>query len=175
MKPARSVLVVVTRRIGDVLLTTPLIRSIKAAWPEAAIDVLVFAGTEGVLAANSDVRRVITIAERPRWHAHLRLLASIARRYDVALSVVPSDRPTLYAWLGGRWRAGIASTWAARPTRTRRAGSTGCAPGRTRRSCCRASSAAESNSPNRRSERGAPRGPTGIRGGGNRIAASRFR
>ncbi len=107
MKPARSVLVVVTRRIGDVLLTTPLIRSIKAAWPEAAIDVLVFAGTEGVLAANSDVRRVITIAERPRWHAHLRLLASIARRYDVALSVVPSDRPTLYAWLGGRWRAGI--------------------------------------------------------------------
>ena len=107
MNPPRSVLVVVTRRIGDVLLATPLIRSLKRAWPEAAIDVLVFAGTEGVLAANPDIRRVITIAERPGWRRHLALLAGIARRYDVALSVVPSDRPTLYAWLAGRWRAGL--------------------------------------------------------------------
>ena len=107
MNPPRSVLVVVTRRIGDVLLATPLIRSVKRAWPGAAVDVLVFAGTEGVLAANSDIRRVITIAERPRWRDHLALLAGIARRYAVALSVVPSDRPTLYAWLAGRWRAGL--------------------------------------------------------------------
>jgi heptosyltransferase-3 len=107
MKPPRSVLVVVTRRVGDVLLATPLIRSLKRAWPEAAIDVLVFEGTEGVLAANPDIRRVIAVAERPGWRQHLTLLAKIARRYDVALSVVPSDRPTLYAWLAGRWRAGL--------------------------------------------------------------------
>ena len=70
MKPPRSVLVVVTRRVGDVLLATPLIRSLKRAWPEAAIDVLVFEGTEGVLAANPDIRRVIAVAERPRWRQH---------------------------------------------------------------------------------------------------------
>ena len=107
MIPPRRVLVVVTRRIGDVLLATPLIRSLRRAWPDAAIDVLVFAGTEGVLAANPDVRRVITVAERPGWWRHLALLLEIARRYDIALSVVPSDRPTLYAWLAGRWRAGL--------------------------------------------------------------------
>ena len=107
MTPPRTVLVVVTRRIGDVLLTTPLIRSLKEAWPNAAIDVLVFAGTEGVLVANPDIRRVITIAERPRLLQHLAQLWRIARRYDVALSAVPSDRPTLYAWLAGRWRAGL--------------------------------------------------------------------
>ena len=107
VNPPQSVLVVVTRRIGDVLLTTPLIRSVKRAWPGAVVDVLVFAGTQGVLAANPDIRRVIAIAERPRWRDHLALLAGIARRYDVALSVVPSDRPTLYAWLAGRWRAGL--------------------------------------------------------------------
>ena len=107
MKPPASILVVVTRRIGDVLLTTPLIRSLKRAWPGAAIDALVFAGTEGVLAANPDIRRVITIAERPRIGDHLRLLAAIARRYDLALSVVPGDRPTLYAWLAGRQHAGL--------------------------------------------------------------------
>ena len=38
------ILVVTLRRLGDVLLTTPLIRSLKRAWPDAAIDVLVFAG-----------------------------------------------------------------------------------------------------------------------------------
>ena len=107
MKPPQSALVIVTRRIGDVLLTTPLIRSLKQAWPAAAIDVLVFAGTEDVLAANPDIRCVITVAERPRWWQHLALLVKIARRYDIALSVVPSDRPTLYAWLSGRWRAGL--------------------------------------------------------------------
>jgi len=107
MKPPRSVLVIVTRRIGDVLLTTPLIRSVKQAWPGAAIDVLVFTGTEGVLAANPDIRRVIAIAERPAWFRHLALLLKIARRYDIALSVVPGDRPTLYAWLAGGWHAGL--------------------------------------------------------------------
>ena len=107
MSPPDSVLVVVTRRIGDVLLTTPLIRSLKHAWPSTFIDVLVFSGTEGVLAANPDIRRVITIAERPRTSDHLRLLATIARRYDLALSMVPSDRPTLYAWLAGRRRMGL--------------------------------------------------------------------
>ncbi len=107
MNPPARILVIVTRRIGDVVLTTPLIRSLKRAWPAAAIDVLVFAGTEGVLAANPDIRRVLTIAERPRWRDHFALGATIARRYDVALSVVPSDRPTFYAWLAGRWRAGL--------------------------------------------------------------------
>jgi heptosyltransferase-3 len=107
LKPPRSVLVVVTRRIGDVLLATPLIRSLKRAWPAAAIDVLVFAGTQGVLAANPDIRCVLTIAERPRLGEHLALAAKIMRRYDVALSLVPSDRPTVYAWLAGRWRAGL--------------------------------------------------------------------
>ena len=44
------ILVVALRRLGDVLLTTPLIRSLKRAWPDAAIDALVFRGTEGILA-----------------------------------------------------------------------------------------------------------------------------
>ena len=43
MAPSESarILVVALRRLGDVLLTTPLIRSLKRAWPDAHIDVLV--------------------------------------------------------------------------------------------------------------------------------------
>ena len=50
--PPRSVLIIVTRRIGDVLLATPLMRSVKRAWPDTVLDVLVFEGTQGVIAAN---------------------------------------------------------------------------------------------------------------------------
>ncbi len=58
MKPVQlprepRVLVVALRRLGDVLLTTPLIRSVKRAFPQASIDALVFAGTEGILTGQS--------------------------------------------------------------------------------------------------------------------------
>lgn len=105
--PPRRVLVVVTRRIGDVLLATPVVRSLKRAWPGSRIDALVFAGTEGFIAANPDLHRVLSVPERPRLFAHLKLASHIARRYDLALSLVPGDRPTLYAWLAGKRRAGL--------------------------------------------------------------------
>ena len=105
--PPRSVLIIVARRLGDVLLATPLIRSVKRAWPDAAVDVLVFEGTQGVLAANPDVRRVLAVPERPGWLAHLAFVLGLRRRYDIALSTQYGDRPTLYAFLAGRWRAGL--------------------------------------------------------------------
>ena len=108
--PPRSVLAIVTRRIGDVLLATPVIRSMKKTWPEAAIDVLVFAGTEGFLAGNRDVRQVYTVPERPRAIEHAKLYATLARRYDLAVSLLPGDRPTVYAWIAGRRRVGPLET-----------------------------------------------------------------
>ena len=103
----RSILVVVTRRIGDVLLATPLIRSLKRAWPDVQVDALVFDGTQGVITSNPDLRNVLVIAQRPGWLRHAAFLLRLARRYDIALSLVPGDRPTLYAYLAGRWRAGL--------------------------------------------------------------------
>jgi heptosyltransferase-3 len=103
----RSVLVVVTRRIGDVLLATPLMRSLKLAWPQTAVDALVFRGTEGVLAANPDLRRTLTVPERPGRLWHLGFLLRLARRYDIALSLQTGDRPSLYAFLAGRRSIGL--------------------------------------------------------------------
>jgi heptosyltransferase-3 len=107
MKPPRSALVVVTRRLGDVLLATPVVRSLKRAYPECRVDALVFAGTEPALAGNPDLTRVLTVAARPSLAAHLGFLARLARRYDLALSLVPGDRPTFYARLAGRFSAGL--------------------------------------------------------------------
>ena len=105
--PPLSVLVVVTRRIGDVLLATPLIRSLKLAWPQTAVDALVFSGTEGVLAANPDVRRVHVVPARPGPLRHVAFLLRLLRRYDVALSLQTGDRPTLYAFIAGRRSIGL--------------------------------------------------------------------
>lgn len=106
-KTPANILVIATRRIGDVLLTTPLIRSLHRAWPEAKIDVLVFESTAGVLSSNPDIYRVIPVAERPNWRSHLRLLWQLWRHYDLALSTLSTDRPTLYAWVAGKHRVGL--------------------------------------------------------------------
>lgn len=109
MNPPKKILVVVTRRIGDVLLATPLIRSLRHEWPEAKIDALVFAGTEGVLASNPDLNQVITVPQRPALRQHLRFLLRLWRGYDIALSLLPSDRPTLYARVAGKRCVGMAA------------------------------------------------------------------
>ena len=58
------ILVVALRRLGDVLLTTPLIRSLRQAWPLAKIDVLVFSDTAAILDGNPDVDDVLTLPPR---------------------------------------------------------------------------------------------------------------
>lgn len=107
IQPPSSILVVITRRIGDVLLTTPMIRSLRLAWPAAKIDALVFEGTEGVLTSNPDLDRVITVQQRPTFRQHMRLLLELWHSYDLALSMMPSDRPTFYAFIAGKHRVGL--------------------------------------------------------------------
>jgi lipopolysaccharide heptosyltransferase III len=102
------ILVVALRRLGDVLLTTPLIRSLKRAWPDARIDALVFRGTEGILAGNPDLAGVITMAERASSSESLTLLRRLWRGYDLALSTQSGDRPTFFAWAASRRSVGIA-------------------------------------------------------------------
>ena len=89
------------------LLSTPVIRSLRLAWPQAEIDVLVFEHTEGVLLRNPDINRVITVPARPGFWQHLRLILSLLRRYDLALTTLLGDRPTLYAWIAGKTRLGM--------------------------------------------------------------------
>jgi heptosyltransferase III len=104
------VLVVALRRLGDVLLTTPLIRSLKRGYPDCAIEALVFAGTQGILSGNPDLAGVMTIPERPSLRDSLSLCSRLSRRYDLAVSTQTGDRPTFLAWLAGRRRAGPLET-----------------------------------------------------------------
>src|SRR5215471_9199047 len=99
---APRILVVALRRLGDVLLTTPLIGSLRQAWPDASIDVLVFADTAGILDGNADVTRVIAMPPRPGVRVSLQFAMELWNRYDLAVSTQSGDRPTLFAWVAGQ-------------------------------------------------------------------------
>jgi heptosyltransferase-3 len=101
------ILVVALRRLGDVLLTTPLIRSLKGAWPDAALDVLVFRGTQGILAGNPDIADVVAMSQRPTTSESLALVRRLWRRYDLAVSTQSGDRPSFFAWAAGRRSVGF--------------------------------------------------------------------
>jgi heptosyltransferase-3 len=103
----RSVLVIVTRQIGDVLLTTPLVRQARRIWPEAAIDVLGFQGTLGMLQGNPDIRELIATPARLGAGGALRLARRLWRRYDLALIAEASDRAHLMGSLAAPRRSGI--------------------------------------------------------------------
>jgi heptosyltransferase-3 len=103
----RSVLVVVTRQIGDVLLTTPLVRAVRRRWPNAEVDVLGLEGTLGMLRGNPDVRELIAMPVQARTDAKLALARRLWRRYDLALVADPGDRAHLIGAIAARTRAGV--------------------------------------------------------------------
>jgi heptosyltransferase-3 len=107
LPPRARILVVALRRLGDVLLTTPLIRSMRRAWPDATIEVLVFAGTAGIVEGNPDIDRVTVLPARRGPVDTLTLLGRLFKRYDLAVSTQAGDRPTLFALLVGRRHVGL--------------------------------------------------------------------
>lgn len=86
------------------LVTTPLAASIKQAVPGAAIDYLVFEGTEGVLTHSPLVRKVITV---PQNGSNADVLFSLFHRYDLAFAAYPSDRTLIAATIAGKCSLGL--------------------------------------------------------------------
>src|SRR3954452_14224892 len=101
------ILVVSLRRIGDALLTTPLIRSLRRAWPDAKIDVLAYASPAGIIEGKPDINRVIVAPARPTIAETAALVSRLFKRYHLAVSTQPGDRPTAFAVLAGRTHAGV--------------------------------------------------------------------
>ncbi len=107
LPPQPRILVVALRRLGDVLLTTPLIRSLRRAWPQAWIQVLVFADTQAILSGNPDIDAVLACPVRPTAGESFALARRLFRNYDLAITTQAGDRPSFFAVAAGKTRIGV--------------------------------------------------------------------
>jgi len=110
------ILVIATRQIGDVLLTTPLIRTARERWPHARIEVLGFEGTLGMLRGNPDIDALIEVPARLGAAGSARFLLRLWRKHDLALVTDAGDRAHVMGWIAAPRRSGIipaanASNW----------------------------------------------------------------
>lgn len=105
-KPAR-VLVIVMRYLGDVLLATPLIRSLRLAYPDAQLDVLLYDNTAAMLAGNKDIDAIISTPLRANCKQYGVLIKRIFRRYDLVVVTQTGDRPFVYGLLAASIRVSV--------------------------------------------------------------------
>ncbi|MHC4450178.1 MAG: glycosyltransferase family 9 protein [Planctomycetota bacterium] len=121
-RPPKRILTWSTPGFGDVLIATPLVRSMRQAWPDARIDMIVHEGREAMLVGNPDIHRAIAIPKRTNPWQLLGLLARTIGRYDLAAHGTGSDRAMVVmrlaarrcvAVLGARNRNEMVRRWAA--------------------------------------------------------------
>jgi lipopolysaccharide heptosyltransferase II len=96
--------VVVLRRccLGDVLMTTPLLAALEAAYPEATITYACGKWSAAALANNPQVDRVLTLPDRWDRAAWWGLIGLLRReRFDLAVIPERSPLPALAAALAG--------------------------------------------------------------------------
>jgi heptosyltransferase-3 len=103
----KKVLFIATRQIGDVLVTTPLIRKARELWPNAEFHFLGYRGKLDMLKGNPDISEVIETSDRPSLTEYLTLFNRLFQRYDLAIVTQPSDRAYLYGLVSAFRRVGI--------------------------------------------------------------------
>lgn len=103
--PKRArILIMKTHAIGDLLLTTPAIRDIRRAWPDAEITLLTATWSAPVVRNNPHLDRLIEVDDRVflqrRWGGLMKLcLRLLARRFDAAFLFHPLPAVHALAWL----------------------------------------------------------------------------
>jgi len=102
IEPPRNALVISYGGIGDILLTTPLIASLKKAYPRTVLDAYVQPGREGILQGNPDVSNVYTARAPHGAKSYREFIRDFRGRYDLAVAARVSDRQVIFAWTAGR-------------------------------------------------------------------------
>ena len=97
----QKILIIKLRYIGDVLLATPTLRAIKAAWSDVRVTVMVNRGTEDVLSGNPDLDEIVVL-DKGSLAAQWRLIAGLRRRrFDAVIDLTDGDRSAFLSWISG--------------------------------------------------------------------------
>lgn len=98
MKPPKRILVVMLRRIGDVVLTTPAVRALRRLYPEATIDFLTEPPCHEILAGVPELSGILVY--RKGWFNYLYWFWRLrSRRYDWAIDFMGNPRSAMLTFL----------------------------------------------------------------------------
>jgi predicted lipopolysaccharide heptosyltransferase III len=96
----RQILLIKLRYIGDVLLCTPVIESLKKSLPEASVTMLVNAGTEEILSHNPYLDDVAVVSQNKNWRDQIDLIHRLrSKHFDLALDLTDGDRSAILSFL----------------------------------------------------------------------------
>ena len=105
MTRSPRILIVRTDRIGDLVLSTPAIRAVRACYPNGYLAALVQPATRPLLDGHPALDDLFVLDKQGRHHgwAGMRRLADDlrARRFDLALILHTTTRVVLLTWLAG--------------------------------------------------------------------------
>lgn len=101
----QHILLIRLRLIGDVVLTTPVIRAVRRAYPDAHLSYLVEPHAASAVTGNPHLNDVIVaplLSGWPRWRADALLAARLRRdRFDTVIDFHGGPRSSLLTWLSG--------------------------------------------------------------------------
>lgn len=115
-KNVNKILVIKLRHIGDVLLTVPVMRALKATFPDSDIFVLVNKGTEDVLSGNPLIKEVIPFERKIKDMSFMKRIGKEisflkmlrAKGFDMTIDLTGGDRAAVASFSSGaRYRIGM--------------------------------------------------------------------
>ena len=100
--PAERILVIQFRRIGDVLLSTPVLRALRCSYPQSYIAFLTEPSPGRVLEGNPLLDEVIIRPRHATWRQQWQLLRYIRRqRFELVIDLIGNPRSAVLTRLSG--------------------------------------------------------------------------
>ena len=110
------ILIIQLRQLGDILLTTPCIRTVRQYYPQAELTVLTHKMGQLVLNGNTNIDRHLIYSDKTSFFDHSRLMRDLWRcRFDLVIDFMGNPRSAIFAILSrAPLRLGFDSTrrWA---------------------------------------------------------------
>jgi heptosyltransferase-3 len=98
----QRILVIKLRYLGDVLISTPVVTSLRAAFPRAYLSMLVNPGTEAMIAHNPHLDEVLVVERSASSLRQLRFVLGLRRRhFDVVIDLTDGDRAAILSRVTG--------------------------------------------------------------------------
>ena len=100
--PAERILVIQFRQIGDVLLSTPVLRALRCSYPRSYIAFLTEPSSGRVLQGNPWLDEVIIRSRHATWREQWQLLRHIRRHhFDLVIDLIGNPRSAVLTRLSG--------------------------------------------------------------------------